>query len=87
MLLLALGRREGRRCDAPGIVFLLLAAWVDRSCTEFIFKRATRTPPAKAGGVQAAPRCQKFHSWQICRSLGARYGPSPDIYGPVWGWL
>jgi len=30
---LALSRREGRRCDAPGIAFLLLAAWGVRSCT------------------------------------------------------
>jgi hypothetical protein len=39
VLLLALSRREGRRCDAPGIAFLLLSAGVDRSCTEFIFKQ------------------------------------------------
>jgi hypothetical protein len=36
VLLLAFSRREGRRCDAPGIAFPLLAAWGDRSCQYFV---------------------------------------------------
>jgi hypothetical protein len=48
VLLLALGRREGRHGDAGHRVFsfsrsrllsVLCAAWVDRSCTEEVFKQ------------------------------------------------
>jgi hypothetical protein len=44
-------------------------------------------PAALRAAGCGGTRWQSFHSWQICRSLGARYGPSLDVYGPVWGWL
>ena len=53
---------------------------------EFIFKRATAPAALRAAGC-GGTTLQRFTGGRYAAALAARYGPSLDVYGPVWGWL
>ena len=44
-------------------------------------------PPAGAGGGGRGTTLHHFTGGRYAAALAARYGPSLDVYGPVWGWL
>ena len=54
------------------------------SINKFIFKRATSPPPRSARQGGGGTTLQNFTGGRYAAALAARYGPSLDVYGPVW---